>query len=188
MGSLIIYHIFFLLSRCYISLLFYSAEIEFLPTEITNLDNILNNSWMCYAKALSLEDRDTEKDSLHRRVGNICNELGSYYMRLAKGKSIFFWLIEKYLRANPNSVFAEARADKNFSKEKMEALFAISITHLENGIKAFKSVKDDGNLALLYSNTGHLMRVMAHFYSEDGSPLNKVAKSFYTKVMKTIIY
>lgn len=64
--------------------LFYLAEIEFLPTEITTLDNILNNSWMCYTKALLLEDRDTERDSLQRRVGNICNELGSHYMKMAK--------------------------------------------------------------------------------------------------------
>lgn len=77
----------------------------------------------------------------------------------------------------------EAQNDPEYSKKKVEALFAISMTHLENGIKAFKSVNDEANLALLYSNTGRLMRLMAHFYSEDGCPLNKVAKSFYTKVI-----
>lgn len=62
------------------------------------------------------------------------------------------------------------------------------MTHWENGIKAFKSVKDDVNLALLYSNTSHLMRVMAHFYSEDGAALNKVAKSFYSKVTEVTFH
>lgn len=80
-------------------------------------------------------------------------------------------------------VCLEILANPDYPKERLEALFAISMTHLGNGIKAFKSVNDDANLALLYSNTGRLMRLMAHFYSEDGCPLNKTAKSFYTKVM-----
>lgn len=74
--------------------------------------------------------------------------------------------------------------DTDVPKKQVEALFAISMTHLENGIKAFKSVNDDANLALLYSNTGRLMRLMAHFYSEDNLPLTKVAKKFYNKVFQ----
>lgn len=78
--------------------------------------------------------------------------------------------------------FSETMPDFHDSKKQVEALFAISMTHLENGVKAFKIVKDDANLALLYSNTGRLMRLMAHFYSGNDAPLNKVAKNFYNKV------
>ena len=54
---------------------------------------------------------------------------------------------------------------------------------MENGIKAFDSVKDEANLALLYSNTGRLMRVQAHFFSmtEVEGKLTTQEKSFYKK-------
>lgn len=77
----------------------------------------------------------------------------------------------------------EAQSNPDTPKEKLEALFAVSLTYLENGIKAFKVVNDEANLALLYSNTGRLMRLMAHYYSEENCPLNKAAKAFYKKVM-----
>lgn len=61
------------------------SELDFLPSEIMTIDDVLNNSWMCYSKALELENRDLERDNLQRRLGNICNELGSYFMKKARG-------------------------------------------------------------------------------------------------------
>ena len=83
------------------------------------------------------------------------------------------------------NAIVEAQSNPDTPKEKLEALFAVSLTYLENGIKAFKIVNDEANLALLYSNTGRLMRLMAHYYSEENCPLNKAAKAFYKKVMMT---
>lgn len=39
-----------------------------------------------------------------------------------------------------------------------------SLTHLEYGVKAFETVHDEANLALLHSNTGRLMRLWAHMH------------------------
>ncbi len=61
------------------------SEMKFLPPEIKERDALLNYSWMCYKKALELEERTSELDKLQRRLGNVCNELGSYYMREAMG-------------------------------------------------------------------------------------------------------
>lgn len=63
-------------------------------------------------------------------------------------------------------------------------MFLESQRHLEKGINAFDSVKDLANLALLYSNTGRLMRVQAHFMSmsEDGeNDLAAQERNFYKK-------
>ena len=66
----------------------YILELDLVPSEITTLDSILNHSWMCYSKALELENREAEKNNLQRRLGNICNELGSLYMKQARGERI----------------------------------------------------------------------------------------------------
>lgn len=56
-------------------------------------------------------------------------------------------------------------------------------SHLEQGVQHFVAVKDDVNLALLYSNTGRLMRLLAHYHSStEGYPLTKTEKYYYSKV------
>lgn len=47
--------------------------------------------------------------------------------------------------------------------KEFKELCTKSQKHLEEGIRAFESVKDEANLALLHSNTGRLMRLKAHF-------------------------
>ena len=74
---------------------------------------------------------------------------------------------------------AEIQSDSGTS---WEALFAVSQTFLDYGIKAFKVVNDEANLALLYSNKGRLMRLIAHHHTEENCSLNKAAKDFYNKV------
>lgn len=130
-----------------------------------------------------------ERDNLQRRLGNIANELGSFYMKQARGElSKAESMYVQNWRCIYINVIAEAQSNPDTPKEKLEALFAVSLTFLENGIKAFKVVNDEANLALLYSNTGRLMRLMAHYYSEEHCPLNKAAKAFYKKVIIVYIY
>nr|CAD7401480.1 unnamed protein product [Timema poppensis] len=50
------------------------------------------------------------------------------------------------------------------SSELIE-LFQNSLKHLESGILAFQKVQDQGNLSLLHSNIGRLMRLSAHSHS-----------------------
>jgi len=67
-----------------------------------------------------------------------------------------------------------------------QKLFTQSLNHLEAGVKAFSAVHDKANLALLYSNTGRLMRMCAHFHSPDSndrhSEMVGQERHFYNKV------
>ena len=71
-------------------------------------------------------------------------------------------------------------------ESKFQKLFTQSLYHLETGVKAFIAVNDEPNLALLYSNTGRLMRMCAHFHSPDvsdrHSELAGQERHFYNKV------
>ena len=71
-------------------------------------------------------------------------------------------------------------------ESKFQKLFTQSLYHLETGVKAFSAVNDEPNLALLYSNTGRLMRMCAHFHSPDASDrhseLAGQERHFYNKV------
>lgn len=74
--------------------------------------------------------------------------------------------------------------NKEIQCSKYKELFSKSQKHLENGIKAFDTVKDEANLALLYSNTGRLMRVQAHFLGISLNDENELAtqeRNFYKK-------
>lgn len=51
------------------------------------------------------------------------------------------------------------------------------MTHLESGVKAFETVHDEANLALLHSNTGRLMRLYAHIHGKQ----NMQESHFYNK-------
>lgn len=51
--------------------------------------------------------------------------------------------------------------------------------HLESGVKAFESVHDEANLALLHSNTGRLMRICAHVNTKKHSR----ERHFYNKAL-----
>lgn len=51
--------------------------------------------------------------------------------------------------------------------------------HFEAGIKAFESVRDEANLALLYSNSGRLMRLCAYITKKKPSR----ERHFYNKAL-----
>lgn len=54
---------------------------------------------------------------------------------------------------------------KTCSESDVGDLLEASQTHLDEGVSAFSYVDDSANLALLYSNTGRLLRLRAHFRS-----------------------
>ena len=52
--------------------------------------------------------------------------------------------------------------------------------HLEAGVKAFETVHDEANLALLHSNIGRLMRLRAHVNT---NKKNSHERHFYSKAL-----
>jgi hypothetical protein len=85
----------------------------------------------------------------------------------------------------------DQRRQQEPQESKFQKLFTQSLYHLETGVKAFSTVNDEANLALLYSNTGRLMRMCAHFHSRDASnrhsELAGQERHFYNKVSICIL-
>ncbi|KAH0944645.1 hypothetical protein HN011_004591 [Eciton burchellii] len=134
---------------------------ELLPKSLESLESTMISSYKCYEKALSLEPIDIDRNNLLRRLGNIHNELGVFYMNQAGSRCQ-----------------QENQADESLSTD-VTALLTCSLTHLESGIKAFETVHDETNLALLHSNTGRLMRLCAHIHDKQ----NAQERYFYNKAV-----
>lgn len=77
----------------------------------------------------------SESDNILRRLANSLNEIGSYYLNRAK--------TEKKMN------------DITQTCKKAEG-------YLQRGLTLFENVKDTANVALLYTNIGHLYRLLAH--------------------------
>ncbi|XP_054016507.1 erythroid differentiation-related factor 1 [Hylaeus anthracinus] len=135
---------------------------ELLPQHLESIESTLVASYMCYEKALSLEPLDANKYNLFKRLGNIHNELGVLYMNQA----------EKYYQQ-------ESSGDTSASSSTVITLLTRSKTHLEAGVKAFETVHDEANLALLHSNTGRVMRLCAHMHVKQ----NTQERYFYNKAL-----
>lgn len=163
---------------------------ELLPQRLESLESTLVASYICYKKALSLEPLDMDKNNLLRRLGNIHNELGVLYMNQAASKWLFIYQYYHFvilrtgefmlLLAFPAHYQQENCADDTteFSAE-IAALLTRSLIHLEAGVKAFETVHDQANLALLHSNTGRLMRLCAHMHVKQ----NTQERHFYNKAL-----
>ncbi|KOX80301.1 Erythroid differentiation-related factor 1 [Melipona quadrifasciata] len=136
---------------------------ELLPQHLESLESTLVASDKCYEKALSLEPIDMDRNNLLRRLGNIHNELGVLYMNQAG---------TRYQQENLGE-------DSISSSDAVTALLTRSLTHLEAGVKAFETVHDEANLALLHSNTGRLMRLCAHMHIKQ----NTQERHFYNKAL-----
>lgn len=76
-----------------------------------------------------------ESDSILRRLGNSLNEIASFYLNRAKTGKSDSLIIDSCKKAEP---------------------------YLKRGLEVFEIVKDDANMALLYTNMGHLHRLLAH--------------------------
>ncbi|KAF7997417.1 hypothetical protein HCN44_005988 [Aphidius gifuensis] len=128
---------------------------ELLDRALISIEESLIVAYKCYEKALSLEPADIDKKNLLRRLGNVHNELGVLYMNQASLKY-------QQETNNDDDDNDKNKIDNNEDNKNVNSLLTKSLKHLEYGVKAFESVEDEANLALLHSNTGRLMRLCAH--------------------------
>lgn len=129
-----------------------------LPQEFQSIEQVLLASCELYEKALVLEPPQ-EVNSLYRRLGNVQNEIGVFYMN----------------KASENNDQFEEYNNK-------------ALKYLQSGIKSFEAVKDDANLALLHSNMGRLMRLCAHYHSPEAQLKQKFKgqeKHYYNKALES---
>ncbi|RZF37157.1 hypothetical protein LSTR_LSTR014856, partial [Laodelphax striatellus] len=117
-----------------------NEDCKLMPKVMENVGQMLVVGCQFYSRALVL----APCDNLRRRLGNIHNEIGSYYMNQAAAA-----------QTTPPT--------NNEERLKYDNLFKAARSHLEQGVEQFESVSDNANLALLHSNTGRLMRLLAHY-------------------------
>ena len=103
----------------------------------------------CYTRALELVENNDE--SLIRRLANVENELGVFFMN--QGTALL-----DQAGAGDKEMMQPAIAGA-------KDLFHFSRKYLEQGIVKFESIKDASNTALLLSNTGRLSRLAGHLVS-----------------------
>ncbi|XP_014205550.1 erythroid differentiation-related factor 1 [Copidosoma floridanum] len=133
---------------------------EILPEHFESLEVTLVASYKCYEKALLLEPLEADRNNLLRRLGNIHNELGVLYM-------------------NQDNACLDETTDVDVATADSMSPLKRSLMHFEAGIKAFETVHDEANLALLHSNTGRLMRVCAYINRKNPSR----ERHFYNKAL-----
>ena len=139
----------------------------------------------CYGRALGFPSlADEEMVSLNRRLGNVLNEEGVFFMNQAT--------------ALVKNLSDEDTADVSTSTLcAAETLLERSREFLNQGIALFQKIDDNANIALLLSNSGRLWRIAGHIKSltrernkhEFGSAEKdeyKRALSEYQKALKTL--
>uniref|UniRef100_A0A3B5LPU4 Erythroid differentiation regulatory factor 1 n=1 Tax=Xiphophorus couchianus TaxID=32473 RepID=A0A3B5LPU4_9TELE len=106
-------------------------------------------SCRCYEAAHDMLTSEVLKDQssdqlsqVLRRLGNIRNEMGVYYMNQAAANQ------------------TEKRVKKSVSAAEQD-LWKKSFSFFEKGMKDFEAIRDSTNTALLLCNTGRLMRICA---------------------------
>lgn len=140
----------------------------------------------CYEAAYELLVSDALKDhtsdqlaQVLKRLGNIRNEMGVYYMNQAAALQT-----EK-----------EVKTSVSIAEQEM---WKKSFAFFENGMKDFEAIRDSTNTALLLCNTGRLMRICAQahcavsadqsrgeFSPEEALYYNK-AIDYYLRAMKSL--
>nr|XP_033341580.1 erythroid differentiation-related factor 1 isoform X1 [Megalopta genalis] len=166
-----------------------SSDAKLLPQHLQSLESTLVASYKCYEKALLLEPSEIDRNNLLRRLGNIHNELGVLYMNQGGSKCLSqnYQVRERYERNRYNLILFPARYQQEsiteetsgLSNNEVSTLLTRSLNHLEAGVKAFETVHDEANLALLHSNTGRLMRLCAHMHVKQ----NAEERNFYNKAL-----
>ncbi|XP_015600984.1 erythroid differentiation-related factor 1 [Cephus cinctus] len=144
---------------------------ELLPQHLESLEEVLVASYKCYEKALSLEPSGMERNNLLRRLGNIHNELGVLYMNQAGARY--------QQESTEDDSSTSSKTTSSSSSPDVTALLTQSLNHLESGVKAFESVNDEANLALLHSNSGRLLRLCAHIHIKQ----RHQERQFYNKAL-----
>ncbi|KAM6922228.1 erythroid differentiation-related factor 1 isoform 2-T2 [Lycodopsis pacificus] len=136
----------------------------------------------CYEAAYELVISEALKDQLAqvlKRLGNIRNEMGVYYMNQAAAMQ------------------TEKEVKKSVSIAEQE-MWKKSFAFFEKGMKDFEAIGDSTNTALLLCNTGRLMRICAQahcavsadqsrgeFSPEEALYYNK-AIDYYSRAMKSL--
>ncbi|GAB6023255.1 hypothetical protein CHUAL_008067 [Chamberlinius hualienensis] len=129
----------------------------------SKIEDSLITSHKCYKIALSQEGNPETKLKIQKRLGNIKNELGVYYMSQAAN------LYES-------------------SDKSAEPLLKMSSDYLKKGAKIFEAIDDVANIGLLYSNLARLHRVTAEYYNNLYSntgckEFTKTARGHYDKAV-----
>ena len=102
-------------------------------------------------KNLSHED----ETSLKRRLGNVNNELGVFFMNQAT--------------ALAQKIGEEEDVDERVLSSTLcasDELLRRSKEYLQEGVQIFKAINDTANIALLLSNSGRLWRIAGHIKSQ----------------------
>jgi len=102
----------------------------------------------CYTKALDLVGEGEERTSLQRRLANVENELGVFFMNQGAA------LVQR-VGGDSEEVAVAAMAGA-------QDLFTTSRRLLARGVERFEGIADLPNTALLLSNSGRLERVAGH--------------------------
>ena len=102
----------------------------------------------CYTKALDLVGEGEERTSLQRRLANVENELGVFFMNQGAA------LVQR-AGGDSEEVAVAAMAGA-------QDLFTTSRRLLARGVERFEAIADLPNTALLLSNSGRLERVAGH--------------------------
>ncbi|XP_030058807.1 erythroid differentiation-related factor 1 [Microcaecilia unicolor] len=126
----------------------------------TDLECQLSISCRCYEAAdetLLFTHLDNQNPEQHKqvlkRLGNIRNEIGVYYM-------------------NQAAAIQAERATKGVSSMEQE-LWKKSFSCFEKGIQNFDAIDDSTNSALLLCNTGRLMRICAQSHCAVGDDFRR---------------
>ena len=133
-----------------------AREIERYTTELDrdwtikqprDISEAMELSSRCYSRALDhLASPDV---TLVRKLANVENEMGSFYMNQAKA------LVDQ-IQETDLTTAAMAGAQN---------LLSLSRKFLQQGVAKFESINDAANTALLLSNTGRLERLSGHVAS-----------------------
>lgn len=155
----------------------YSSSVKF----VSDVEKNLLKSVSLYDAALQLATTDTKVElvvNLTRRLGNVKNELGVFYMNKAA------------------SLLDSSSEPSNEERE----LWKKSFSNFDSGIRTFDVTDDSANKALLLSNLGRLMRLCAQavggvetkltgrrgeFTQEERGYFNK-AFEFYNKALRCL--
>ncbi len=118
-----------------------------------------------------------ERAAMLGRLGNVCNELASFYMNQLTN------LVQQVKSCDDAGNPARR---ENLGIEPLQELRNQSKDLLEEGLDCFRAIADDANLALLFSNSGRLCRLFAFAYGEvvaGGDSVSKVALEQYREAV-----
>ncbi|XP_066476650.1 erythroid differentiation-related factor 1 isoform X3 [Tiliqua scincoides] len=127
----------------------------------TDLECQLSISCKCYEAAneillfSNLKEQNPEQyTQVMKRMGNIRNEIGVFYM-------------------NQAAALQSERVENKMVSTAEQQLWKKSFSFFEKGIQNFESIEDTTNAALLLCNMGRLMRICAHAHCASGGDFKR---------------